>query len=236
MPGKLMISQRTVFRRPLFFPARAGRVALGAVVCVAAALAISEIKITALLGFFSWLGDTPWSSGLHESQYAYSIIESVHVWTLALFFGTVVMFDLRLLGLTMRNVPVSQVVDRLLPWTIAGFIIMVVTGSLLFFAIPLRSFQNLFFRFKMILLISAALNIWLFHRGIYPNVTAWDAAPVPPRRVRMAGAISLALWTCIVISGRMIAYNWFDCDRQPQPAIINFLTSCIAGAANLAGN
>jgi hypothetical protein len=24
----------------------------------------------------------------------------------------------------------------------------------------------------------------------------------------------------------MIAYNWFDCDRQPQAAIVNFLTSC----------
>lgn len=112
-----------------------------------------------LVGFFSWLGDTDWSSGLHGSQYAYSIIESLHVWTLALFFGTVAMFDLRLLGLSMRNVPVSEVVDRLLPWTIAAFAIMVITGSLLFFAIPLRSFQNLFFRFKMILLIAAALNI-----------------------------------------------------------------------------
>jgi hypothetical protein len=49
---------------------------------------------------------------------------------------------------------------------------------------------------------------------------------VPPRRARVAGALSLALWTCIVVSGRMIAYNWFDCDRQPQPWVINVLTSC----------
>ena len=187
-----------------------------------------------LIGFFSWLGDTDWSSGLHGSQYAYSIIESLHVWTLALFFGTVAMFDLRLLGLSMRNVPVSEVVDRLLPWTIAAFAIMVITGSLLFFAIPLRSFQNLFFRFKMILLIAAALNIWLFHARVYPGIAAWDSAAVPPRRVRFAGGISLALWTCIIISGRMIAYNWFDCDRQPQSDIINFLTSCVASAPDLA--
>ena len=184
--------------------------------------------------FFSWLGDTDWSSGLHGSQYAYSIIESLHVWTLALFFGTVAMFDLRLLGLSMRNVPVSEVVDRLLPWTIAAFAIMVITGSLLFFAIPLRSFQNIFFRFKMILLIAAALNIWLFHARVYPGIAAWDSVAVPPRRVRLAGGISLALWTCIIISGRMIAYNWFDCDRQPQPDIINFLTSCAGAASDLA--
>jgi hypothetical protein len=184
-----------------------------------------------LLAFFGWLGDTSWSVALHESQYAYSIIESVHVWAMALFFGSVMMFDLRLLGWTLRKVPVSEVVGRLLPWTIAGFIIMVVTGTLLFYAIPLRSYQNLFFRFKMILLVLAGLNVWLFHSRVYPAVGAWDVEEVPPRRARIAGAVSLSLWICIVLSGRMIAYNWFDCDRQPQAAIINFLTSCIATEA-----
>ena len=42
-----------------------------------------------------------------------------------------------------------------------------------------------------------------------------------PRRRRVAGALSLALWVGVIVSGRMIAYNWFDCDRQPQPDIIN---------------
>ena len=183
------------------------------------------------LAFFGWLGDSPWSVALHESQYAYSIIESIHVWTLALFFGLVVMFDLRLLGLTMRKVPVSEVVGRLLPWTIVGFVIMVITGSLLFFAIPLRSYQNLFFRFKMILLVLAGLNVWLFHARVYPKIAGWDVDAIPPSRARIAGGVSLALWTCIVVSGRMIAYNWFDCDRQPQTALINFLTSCVPDGA-----
>ena len=181
-----------------------------------------------LLAFFGWLADSSWSVGLHESQYAYSIIESIHVWTLALFFGLVVRFDLRLLGWSMRRVPVSEVVGRLLPWTIAGFIIMVITGSLLFSAIPLRSYQNIFFRFKMLLLLLAGLNVWVFHSRVYPKVATWDVDGAPPRVARVAGGISLVLWIGIIFSGRMIAYNWFDCDRQPQPAIINFLTSCAA--------
>jgi hypothetical protein len=48
---------------------------------------------------------------------------------------------------------------------------------------------------------------------------------------RLAGALSLSLWIGVVFSGRMIAYNWFDCDRQPQPDVINFLTSCVPAAA-----
>ena len=55
---------------------------------------------------------------------------------------------------------------------------------------------------------------------------------VPPRAARVAGALSLVLWIGIVLSGRMIAYNWFDCDRQPQPAIVNFLTSCVPNASS----
>ena len=180
-----------------------------------------------LLAFFGRLADSDWSVALHESQYAYSIIESLHVWTLAVFFGSILMVDLRLLGLTMRKVPVSEVAGRLLPLTVAGFILMVITGSLLFSAIPLRSYQNIFFRTKMILLVLAGLNVWFFHSGIYKRIADWDFYAIPPKAARVAGGISLFLWACIVVSGRMIAYNWFDCDRQPQAAIINFLTSCV---------
>jgi hypothetical protein len=184
-----------------------------------------------LLGFFQWMGDSSWSTGLHESRYAYDLIESVHVWTLCLFFGLTVMFDLRLLGWIMRTVPVSEVARRLLPWTVAGFVVMVISGTLLFSAIPLRSYQSIFFRFKMLMLLLAGLNVWIFHSGVYRRVERWDLASVPPRAARVAGALSLVLWIAIVVSGRMIAYNWFDCDRQPQPAIVNFLTSCVPSAS-----
>jgi uncharacterized protein DUF6644 len=180
-----------------------------------------------LLNFFRRMGDSSWSTGLHESRYAYDLIESVHVWALCLFFGLAVMFDLRLLGWTMRSIPVSEVARRLLPWTAVGFVVMVISGTLLFSAIPLRSYQNIFFRAKMIMLVLAGVNVWIFHSGVYRRVTTWELDGIPPKAARVAGALSLVLWICIVLSGRMIAYNWFDCDRQPQRAIINYLTSCV---------
>jgi hypothetical protein len=148
---------------------------------------------------------------------------------MAVFFGSVAMFDLRLMGMIMRKVPLGEVVRRLLPWTIAAFAVMVVTGTLLFFAIPLRSYQNIFFRSKMLLMVLAGLNVWIFHSRVFPKAIDAEAAAAPPRAARIAGALSLVLWTGIVFSGRMIAYNWFDCDRQPQPDIVNFLTSCVPG-------
>jgi hypothetical protein len=185
---------------------------------------------SSLFNFFSRMADSSWSVRLHESRYAYDLIESVHVWALCLFFGLAVMFDLRLLNWTMRTVPVSEVSRRLLPWTVVGFVIMVISGALLFSAIPLRSYQNIFFRTKMILLLLAGLNVWIFHSGVYRGVATWDPNTAPPRAARVAGALSIVLWVCIVLSGRMIAYNWFDCDRQPQRPIINYLTSCVPSA------
>ena len=177
------------------------------------------------LGFCEWLANTPWSIAIHESRWAYSIIESVHVLSLCLFLGMAVMLDLRLLGVTMRRAAVSEVVRQLLPWTAAGFVLMVISGALLFYAIPVRTFQNIFFRVKMLLLISAGLNVWIFHSTVYRSVAEWDFHALPPRKARVAAALSLAAWAGIVIAGRMIAYNWFDCDR-PQRAIIILVEGC----------
>lgn len=179
-----------------------------------------------LLGICEWLASTRGSIALHESLWAYPLVESAHVLTLCLFVGLAVLLDLRLLGVTLRGAPVSEVAGRLLPWMAAGFAVMIATGALLFYAIPVRSFQSIFFRVKVILLVLAGLNAWVFHARVYRRVADWDLDPVPPRGARLAGTLSLALWAGIVVAGRMIAYNWFDCDRQPQPALVNWAAGC----------
>jgi hypothetical protein len=181
-----------------------------------------------LLPFCQWLENTPGSIAIHEGPYA--IIESVHVLTLCVFVGLAVMLDMRLLGVTMRRVPVSEVARRLLPWTVAGFVVMVGSGVLLFYAIPVRSYQSIFFRFKMAMLILAGLNVWVFHSGIYRRLADWDLDPVPPRAARIAATLSLILWASIVLSGRMIAYNWFDC-YKPQSPLVNVLAGCVSEAS-----
>jgi hypothetical protein len=180
-----------------------------------------------LLRFFEWLATTPGSIALHESHYVYLIVSTVHVVTLSLFVGTAAMLDLRLLGLTLRRVPVSEVAARLFPWTAAGFVLMIVSGALLFYANPPPRYHNIFFRAKMLMLVLAGVNAWVFHQTVYRSVADWDLDPVPPRRARMAGGLALALWAAMIMSGRMIAYDWFDCPRQPQPAIVNVLAGCV---------
>jgi len=164
-----------------------------------------------LLRFCEWLASTPWSIALHESHYAYLGLLAIHVLTLAVFVGTIAVVDLRLLGVTMVTAPVSDVMARLLPWSAAGFLVMVASGTLLFFAAPVLGYYNLFFRFKMVALVLATVNAWTFHRRMYRRVAEWDRDPVPPRMARTAGAISLILWAAIITAGRMMPYQiyWF---------------------------
>src|SRR5207237_5599470 len=135
------------------------------------------------------------------------------------FVGTAVMIDLRLLGLTMTSVRVSEVVGRLLPWTTAGFIVMVISGGLLFYAAPSLRYQNIFFRAKMVTLVLAGLNVWVFHNTVYRRVAEWDLDPVPPRRARVGAGLALVFWAILIMLGRMIPYQvyWFDCNKQPHP-------------------
>ena len=163
-----------------------------------------------MLGFCRWLGSTPWSVALHESIWVYPIVESVHVLTLCLFLGLVVIMDARLLGVAFRKTPASELVARLAPWNLAGFIIMVISGSLLFYAIPVKAYFNIFFRIKVVFLLLAGLNTAIFHRTIFRRIGEWEYDAVPPPGARLAGGASLFLWAGIVIAGRMIAYNWFD--------------------------
>jgi hypothetical protein len=164
---------------------------------------------------------------LRESILVYPLVETTHVLTLCVFLGTAVILDLRLLGLTLARVPMSEVERRLGPWTAAGFVVMVITGMLLFYAIPVRTYQSIFFRIKVAALVLAGLNAFVFHSTIDRRIAEWDGDPVPPRAARRAGARSLVLWAIIVVAGRMIAYNWFDCDKQPQRPIVNALAGCV---------
>jgi len=181
-----------------------------------------------LLKFAEAIGATSFSIGLHESYYMYAWIESIHVITLMVSLGMLIVIDLRMLGVWLKDVPASKIAERLDRPMLIGFSIMVVTGVLLYVGIPIRTTQSLWFRIKVILLVVAFINAWLFRRHMQGSVGSWDVAQVPPRRTRVAAALSLTLWAGVVCCGRFIAYDWFDCG-QDNPAFIDWAAGCVAG-------
>lgn len=162
-----------------------------------------------LLRLFETVQAMPSSLAIRESIYLYPVIESVHVLSTCLFLGLVTMMDLRLVSATLRSAPLTDMQHRLFPWQMAGFALMVVSGVLLVFTEPLRFYSNIFFQVKMALLVLAGLNMLVFHTGVYRRVAEWDHHEVFPGSARVAGALSMMLFSGIVVCGRMIAYNWF---------------------------
>jgi hypothetical protein len=159
---------------------------------------------------WEWLAHPAVARFISESIWLYPIAESSHVLAIALFLGLTVMLDLRLLGLTLRSVPVSEIVSRVLPWAVPGGIVAVVSGMLALLADPDRFVSNIFFQIKAAALVLAVLNLLVFHFAVYSRVREWDLLPKPPLAARLSAIFSLTLWSVVVVTGRLVAYNWFD--------------------------
>jgi hypothetical protein len=184
----------------------------------------------ALFEFATWLSEQPWSSGLQGSYYMYNWVETTHVLTLSVFLGMLLLIDLRMLGLCLTSVPASKIAARLDTPMMIGFVVMIVTGFMLFYAAPVRTTQSIWFRIKAVLLIAAGINALLFRRKMHGAVHSWDTDAVPPKSIRTAAGLSLGLWTGVVITGRCIAYNWFDCGQE-QSDLMNWAAGCLVDAA-----
>lgn len=132
-----------------------------------------------------------------------------------LFAGTILVVDLRMLGVAFRDVPYSTLNNRILPLTVGGFVLVMLTGAVLFFSNPVHYYHSVWFRAKIVFLIIAAANIFWFHYRTQKNLAEWDARPSPPLAVKAAAAISLASWIFVIIFGRLTAFLFFECDTMP---------------------
>lgn len=183
----------------------------------------AEQSMSGIKAFIAQLRETQGSTALRESFTLWPAIEAAHVMSIMLFAGTIFMVDLRLLGVTFRHTSFKELSDRILPLTIAGFVILVITGAVLFYSKPIAYYYSLFFRLKMILIALALINIFIFHRILQRNAHDTDTQETIPPGARLSALLSLSLWVAVIIAGRMIAYDWFPCERlEPDSLLYNF--------------
>jgi uncharacterized membrane protein len=159
-----------------------------------------------LYTFAQWLEQTSMGTAIRESLWLFPVIETVHIFGIILLVGGTSILDLRLMGLTFRDEPVSKLSQRFLPWAWAGFIIQVTTGLLMFASEATKMYVNTAFRYKMLMILVAGVNAFVFHSLAYQSVGKWDKDPVAPVSARVAGLLSILLWFGIVAAGRWIAY------------------------------
>jgi len=141
-------------------------------------------------------------TAVRESSYVYPIVLSTHLACIATFGGLILITDLRLLGWTLSDIPIDDMIRSLRPWKQLGFVIMVTCGVLLGASKAEDYLTNPYFLVKMVLLVGVGLHGLYFRRTVYRS----GATAISPSTARAAGALSLILWVGVVSMGRWIAY------------------------------
>lgn len=151
----------------------------------------------------------PASIAFRESIYVSPYMTVAHVVAMCFFAGLILIMDLRLLGWAFMETPFSHLQKRLFPLQMLGMALAAATGLVLTFGDPLRFYPNIFFWTKMCMIALTGINAMAFEYVTQDTVPAWDAAPITPYGAKLAGGVSLALWSTVIVAGRLIPYNWF---------------------------
>ncbi len=155
------------------------------------------------LPFFQWCEASTVGAAIKSSTWAFAVIESAHLLGLALIGGTVLIMNLRLLGLGLRSQPLSELHRDLQPWFTGSLIVMISTGFAMFLSEAVKCYYSTPFWVKMSALIVAVIFTLTIQRRL---MLAGSSAP-SARTQRIVAVISLLLWFVVGASGRWIGFS-----------------------------
>jgi hypothetical protein len=142
----------------------------------------------------------PATNPLNNNEWAFPLFECIHIAAFAMSVGTIAIVDLRLLGFGMRHQSAAQLVKDTMLWTLAGLIIVITSGLVIFTSDPLRYYYSPAFRLKIICLLIAIIYNYTIHRKV-----AFSKAPLIASM--LVGGVSLLLWITIVFAGLFYAFT-----------------------------
>lgn len=145
---------------------------------------------------------------MRDSLKAMPIVEATHVLAAATVFGTILIVDLRLLGLRDHRRAFTRVSNEMLAFTWCAFALAVITGALMFAANASTYWINTAFRLKMLFLVLAGINMAVFQNLTFRSVTQWDSShAATPGAGRLAGFLSIAFWITVIFLARWIGFT-----------------------------
>jgi hypothetical protein len=159
-----------------------------------------------LIEFLSWLGETPLSLAIAQSEWMFPAFEVVHIFAISMVFGTIAIIDLRLLGVASANRRYTEMAHELLPWTWGAWVAAAVFGTLLMASRPAAYFANADYRLKFLCMGLAAINMLVFQFITSRDIAKWDKGGVSLAG-RVAGGLSLVLWIGVIYFARKTGYT-----------------------------
>ena len=142
----------------------------------------------------------PTTNPLNNNEWSFPLFECIHIASFAMSVGTIAIVDLRLMGVGLRHQTAAQLVKDTTLWTMAGLIIVITSGFVIFTSDPLRYFYSTAFRLKIICLLIAIVYNYTIHRKVaMSGATGLTGG--------LVGAISLLLWVTIAFAGLFYAFT-----------------------------
>ena len=154
-----------------------------------------------LYDVFDWLELTAVGAGIRDSAWLFPVIEAVHLLGLAALGGSILVVDLRLLGLGLKDRPASYILDQAAPWLVGALAVMFTTGIPLFLSEALKCYFRPAFWVKM----GALALALLFTFGVRNRMVRRQS--LQPWQARGIAGCSLALWLTVAAAGRWIGFS-----------------------------
>lgn len=152
-----------------------------------------------------FLNSTDINAYIQNNAWVWPTMEMIHFAGLCLLLGSLLIIDLSVIGFA-PNIPL-KVVDKFIIATLIGFTLNAITGGLFFIGDPDRYAVNIAFRIKIVFIALAGLNALYFTFRVRPQIQAGaNNFTELGFNARLSTAISLTLWTTIIVLGRFIPY------------------------------
>jgi hypothetical protein len=159
--------------------------------------------------FAQWLSTTSPSIYIQNNNaWFIPTVQSIHIVGIGIILGSIFMVDLRVLGWAGTDQTLQQTTNRFAPWVTGTLVMMLITGILMVIGEPVRELITLSFWMKMSLVALGTVLTLSFQRSVQKHGAQWEER-LHHRSVRWMVVVTFLIWICVILLGRLIAYDHF---------------------------
>ena len=157
--------------------------------------------------FIAWLAGTEMSATITNTPWIIPAVQTVHILAICVVMSSVLLLNLRLVGLIGGGEPKDVFTRRYLPWVWTALVVLLLSGSILIVGEPNRDLDDWVFWTKMSLVITAVVLTLVLEQPVLRNAQFWESGARRPIS-RFLAVAAISCWICIAICGRWIAYTY----------------------------
>ncbi len=157
-----------------------------------------------LLPFFEWLDTSILADIAKAYGGVFAVVQMFHLLALSLLGGTVLLGDLRLLGVVMKDVPSEVVIQNTQKWFSVALVILILSGLFQAAAVAMKLYYNEMFWAKMTGLAAGIVFVYAIRR---PLLLRFDHDTINPWVLRLIAVTSMTIWFTVAASGRWIGFS-----------------------------